>query len=40
MVEDGGRKVDTRLPEKGNSNSHGVRPVHSSHFDDQVDANQ
>jgi hypothetical protein len=22
------RKVDTRLPEKGNSNSHGARPVH------------
>ena len=21
-------KVDTRLPEKGNSNSHGARPVH------------
>ena len=22
------RKVDVRLPEKGNSNSHGTRPVH------------
>jgi len=22
------RKVDVRLPEKGNSNSHGARPVH------------
>jgi len=22
------RKVDTRLPGKGNSNSHGARPVH------------
>jgi len=22
------RKVDIRLPEKGNSNSHGARPVH------------
>jgi hypothetical protein len=24
----GSRKVDVRLPEKGNSNSHGARPVH------------
>ena len=23
-----GRKVDVRLPGKGNSNSHGARPVH------------
>ena len=28
------RKVDTRLPEKGNSNSHGARPVHLNHPDD------
>ena len=30
------RKVDIRLLEKGNLNSHGARPVHSSHFDDLV----
>ena len=24
----GTRKVDVRLPGKGNSNSHGVRPIH------------
>ena len=32
MREEGGegraRKVDVRLPGKGNSNSHGARPVH------------
>jgi len=25
---EGGRKVDVRLPEKGNSNTHGARRVH------------
>ena len=28
------RKVDLRLPEKGNSNYHGVRPVYLNHLDD------
>ena len=28
MCRQGGRKVDVRLPGKGNSNSHGARPVH------------
>ena len=32
------RKVDVRLPGKGNSNYYGARPVHSSHLDDQVDS--
>ena len=27
------RKVDTRLPGKGNSNSHGARPVHLNYLD-------
>jgi hypothetical protein len=27
-IEAGQRKVDIRLPGKGNSNSHGARPVH------------
>ena len=27
-VSEGPRKVDVRLPGKGNSNSHGARPVH------------
>jgi len=34
------RKVDIRLPEKGNSNSRGARPVYSNHFDDCVDSDQ
>ena len=28
------RKVDIRLPGKGNSNSHGARPVYQNHLDD------
>ena len=28
MYRGGPRKVDVRLPGKGNSNSHGARPVH------------
>ena len=28
------RKVDIRLPGKGNSNFHGERPVHHNHLDD------
>jgi len=28
------RKVDIRLPGKGNSNPHGTRPVYSNHLDD------
>ena len=39
------RKVDIRLPEKGNSNSPGARPVlpwreAGNHLDDQVDSDQ
>jgi len=34
------RKVDIRLPGKGNSNSRGARPVYSNHFDDYVDSDQ
>ena len=34
------RKVDIRLPGKGNSNSHGARPVFSNHLDDSVDSGQ
>ena len=34
------RKVDARLPGTGNSNSHGARPVHFDHLDDQVDSDQ
>jgi len=33
-------KVDVRLPGKGNSNSHGARPVHLNHHDDLVDSDQ
>ena len=36
----GNRKVDIRLPGQGNSNSHGARPVHQNHLDDQVDSDQ
>ena len=31
-----GSKADIRLPGKGNSNSHGARPVHQNHLDDCV----
>ena len=34
------RKVDIRLHGKGNSNSHGARPVYSNHVDDTVDSDQ
>ena len=34
------RNVDIRLPGKGNSNSHGARPVCQNHFDDEVDSDQ
>ena len=30
------RKVDVSLPGKGNSNSHGARPVYQNHVDDEV----
>ena len=36
----GTRKVDVRLPEKGNSNSYGARPIYSKHLDDKVDSYQ
>ena len=32
------RKVDVRPPGKGNSNSHGARPVYYNHLDDSVDS--
>ena len=34
------RKVDIRLPGRGNSNSHGARPVHQINHDDKVDSDQ
>jgi hypothetical protein len=34
------RKVDVRLPGKGNSTSHGARPVYQNHLDGQVDSDQ
>ena len=34
------RKVDIRLHGKGNSNSHGARPVYENHLDDKVDSDQ
>ena len=34
------RKVDIRLPGKGNSNSRGARPVYQSHHGDKVDSDQ
>jgi hypothetical protein len=34
------RKLDVKLPGKGNSNSHGTRPVHPNHLDDKVDPDQ
>jgi len=36
----GARKVDVKLPGKGNSNSRGARPVYKNHFDDSVDSDQ
>ena len=40
MFDTADRKVDVRLPGKGNSHSHGVRPVYSNHLDDSVDSDQ
>ena len=34
------RKVDVRLPGKGNPNSHGARPGPPNHHDDEVDSDQ
>ena len=34
------RKVDIRLPGKGNSKSHGTRPFYYNHLDDPVDSDQ
>jgi hypothetical protein len=34
------RKVDIRLHGKGNSNSHGARPVSYHHLDDKADLDQ
>jgi len=34
------RKVDIMLHGKGNSNSHGARPVYSNHLDEKVDSDQ
>ena len=34
------RTVDTRLPGKGDLNSHGAKPVHLNHLDDEVDSDQ
>jgi hypothetical protein len=34
------RKVDIRIPEKGNSNSHGARPVFYNSLDNSVDLDQ
>ena len=34
------RKVDVRLPGKGNSNPHGARPVHLINHDEKVDSDQ
>jgi hypothetical protein len=36
----GPRKVDIRLPGKGNSTSHGAKPVYENHLDDYVDSGQ
>jgi len=33
-------EVDIRLPGKGNSNSHGARPVYKTNLDDHVDSDQ
>ena len=34
------RKVDMRLPGKGNSNAHSARPVYKNHLDDLVNLDQ
>ena len=34
------RKVNVRLPGKGNSTSHGTRPVYWNYLDDTVDSGQ
>ena len=34
------KNVNIRLPGEGNSNSHGARPVHQKHIDDQMDSDQ
>ena len=34
------RKVDIRLHGKGNSSSHGARPVYKNHLDDKEDSDQ
>ena len=34
------RKVDVRLPGKGDPNCHGARLVYSNHLDDEVDSDQ
>ena len=34
------RRIDIRLPGKGNSNTRGARPVHCNHLDDSVDSDQ
>ena len=37
---DAARKVDMRLPEKGDPNSHGARPVNETHIDVLVELDQ
>ena len=39
-VRDLSKKLDVRLPGKGNSNTHGARPVYQNHLDDEVDSDQ
>ena len=34
------KNVDTRLPGKGDSNSHSARPVNQNHLDEKVDSEQ
>ena len=34
------RKIDVRLPEKRNPNSHGARPVHLNNLDDKEDSDR
>ena len=34
------RKVHIRLPGKGNSDSHGARPIYQNHLDDSGDSDQ
>jgi len=38
QVRDAPRKVDIRLPGKGNSNSHGARPVYRNHLDETAES--